>query len=446
MAETEDGNYSDNPLIDDNVIRIQLRKPCQQKWELRTRNLSPGIRFPTIQLFDSEGNLLVETNDENVSIKTYNPEEHLVRGSRSLRERDFKHYIGKNSIRKRNSVAGDKIYTRIFRTPVVINDNVEKSNKSYVIRDCGSVTNIPSKLTLNTNFSNLQINSLETTPLQSDGVSEVSSYKSSDNESRVGDTQPITNETETKSILKTNGIISLSSSSTISLDNSSENKPCTALYKSQSFKDTIERRSSTKECKNDTPVRSKSGVLYKAPHNKVSFLNTYLKSLPVRTGSNPDWFALHRRETMKSPQNSREAVKRQELPKFLLRKTRPHKTRGNTSENEFINIPTDAATACEMKKRLKMYRRGLSEIEPRNRTASVTMRERSHSVAGAVGIVNTSSSESVDEADLVLNRLKRRILKNRLRERKRSLGAKYLFGKRFNFVFTDRTLLSSGAH
>ncbi|XP_063359936.1 uncharacterized protein LOC134649151 isoform X1 [Cydia amplana] len=431
MSEKKDGDHSDVPIIDDNVIRIQLRKPCQQKWELRTRNLSPGIRFPTIQLFDSEGNLLVETNDENVSIKTY--EDHYVRGSQSLREKDFKHYIGKNSIRKHNSVAGDNIYTRVFRTPVVINDNVEGGNKRYVIRNCGSVTNIPSKLTLNTNFSNLQINSLETTPFQSEGASEVSSYKSSDDESCIDDTNPISNETETKSILKMNGITSTESSPEFSIDakmNESEIEIGTMLHKSQSLKDAIQRRGSTKEHKNDTLARSNSGVLYNGPHNKVSFLNTYLKSLPSRSGSNPDWFVVHRQKTMKSSLNSPEALKYHDSPESFLRKLRLQKTRDNTSEKGFINIPADAATACEMNKRLKMYRRGLSEIEPRNHLESVTMRQRSHSVSETFGIVRTSSSESVDEADMVLSRLKRRILKNKLREKKRSLGSKYLFNNR----------------
>ncbi|XP_061729817.1 uncharacterized protein LOC133534624 isoform X5 [Cydia pomonella] len=431
MSEKNDGNHSDVPIIDDNVIRIQLRKACQQKWELRTRNLSPGIRFPTIQLFDSEGNLLVETNDENVSIKTC--DEHSVRGSQSLREKDFKHYIDKNSIRKHNSVAGDKIYTRVFRTPVVINDNVEGGNKRYVIRNYGNVTNIPSKLTLNTNFSNLQINSLETTPFQSEGASEVSSYKSSDNESCIDDIKPMLKETETKSILKMNGISSTESSSEFSMDakvNKSEIEIDTMLHKSQSLKDAIQRRGSTKEHKNDTLARSKSGVLYNGPHNKVSFLNTYLKSLPSRSGSNPDWFAVHRRKTMKSLLNSPETLKHHDSTECLLRKSRLQKIRDNTSDNGFINIPTDAATACEMNKRLKMYRRGLSEIEPRNHSESVTMRQRSQSVSENLRIVRTSSSESVDEADMVLSRLKRRILKNKLREKKRSLGSKYLFNNR----------------
>ncbi|XP_063530780.1 uncharacterized protein LOC134741803 isoform X2 [Cydia strobilella] len=431
MSEKKDGDHSDDPIIDDNVIRIQLRKPCQQKWELRTRNLSPGIRFPTIQLFDSEGNLLVETNDENVSIKTC--DEHSIRGSQSLREKDFKHCISKNSIRKHNSVAGDKIYTRVFRMPVVINDNVEGDNKRYIIRNSGSVTNIPSKLTLNTNFSNLQINSLETTPFQSEGASEVSSYKSSDNDSCIDDTKPISNETETKSILKMNGITSTESSSEFSMDakkNESEFEIGTMLHKSQSLKDAIQRRGSTEGHKNDTLARSKSGVLYNGPSNKISFLNTYLKSLPSRSGSNPDWCTVHRRKTMKFSLNSAEALKHHESPEFFLRKPCLQKVRDNTSENGFINIPTDAATACEMNKRLKMYRRGFSEIEPRNHLESVTMRQRSHSVSENLRIVRTSSSESVDEADMVLSRLKRRILKNKLREKKRSLGSKYLFNNR----------------
>lgn len=433
MAEKENACDSDGPIIDDNIIRIQLRKPSQRKWELRTRNLSPRVKFPTIQLFDCEGNLLVETNDENVSIKSYDNDESALRTSQSLREVDYKHYVGKKCIRKHNTVSGGKIYTRVFKPPLALNNNIKSCNKSYIIRNSSSVVNIPSKLIIN-NFTNVQANSLDTNLFQSDGLSEMSSYKSSDDET----CEDIKEEPKANPTLKvnlTNGVLSsLVSSSITSLEHQSSNKEYSdvenevdsGLHKSQSFNDGALR--GTNSFRNNALARSKSGAcMYSPPQNKVSFLNTYLKSLPARTGSNPDWFATERRNKIDNPRNTQ--VVNRELPKFSPKRTRrPCKRGDNTSDNEFINIPTDVAADCEMKKRLKIYRRGLSEIETRHRKLSELMNRR-HSVSDVTKLVHTSSSESVDEADLVLNRLKRRILKNKIREKRQSIGAKYLFSK-----------------
>ncbi|XP_049868253.1 uncharacterized protein LOC126368367 isoform X2 [Pectinophora gossypiella] len=441
MAEKEDISDSDGPIIDDNIIRIQLRKPCHKKWELRTRNHSPGVRFPTIQLFDCEGNLLVETNDENISIKSCDYDDTNLRTSRSLREKDFKHYIDKKPLRKHNTIAGDKIYTRVYRTPIRISANVEPPSQNYVIKDSNSITNIPNKLTL-TNLPNINANSLDTTPFQSDGYSEVSSYKSSDNET-CDDIkkdcekhhEPIANSEDTVPNGITNSSLSRSESVTsvtktnetgqISRDLSDkENEEDLGLHKSRSLSEAA--LGITKGFKSDTLPRSQSGAcVYRPPNNKVSFLNTYLKSLPKRTSSNPDWFTLHRRKNIENSQNWRPVVNRWELQKVSPEKA----WRGvNTSDTEFINIPTDVAADCEMKKRLKMYRRGLSEVETRQRKLSVS--KRRHSVSDVTRMSTTSSSESVDEADLVLNRLKRRILKNKFREKRQALGAKYLFNQR----------------
>lgn len=442
MAEKEDSSDSDGPVIDDNVIRIQLRKPSQRKWELRTRNLSPSIRFPTIQLFDSEGNLLVETNDENISIKSHDSSEPSLKTSQSLNEKDYKHVINKKIIRKRNSISGDKVYTRVFNNPVVINKNYETKRPSLIIKDSSGVTNIPSKLTVN-NFSNFLANSLDTTPFHSEGPSEVSSYKSSDNET-YEDLTSNDKLSNCKSTQLDNGIDSTQISeptSSVSLDepsesnneivNREENK-CTGLQTSQSLNDaTLSQQ--PREYQYHTLPRSKSNVFYKHPPNKVSFLNTYLRSLPARPSSNTDWFTSHLRQTTASPQNSCEGTKKRLPPIFCLENSdRNCKiNENNTTDNDVTNLPTDDAADCEMKKRLKMYRRGISEIVPWYGNEPVFTRKRRHSVSGAVRIKSSSSSESVDEADVVLNRLKRRILKNKLREKRRSGGAKTFLRKYF---------------
>ncbi|KAL0831491.1 hypothetical protein ABMA28_002288 [Loxostege sticticalis] len=436
MAEKGDSSDSEGPIIDDNIIRIQLRKPCQRKWELRTRNHSPGVKFPTIQLFDCDGNLLVETNDDNISIKSSDFDERGLKTSQSLR--DFKHFIGKNAVKKRNTISGAKVYTRVYKSASVKSDSTDVGVKSYVIRDGTSVVNIPSKLPLNNNLTNLQANSLETTPYQSEGFSDISSYKSSDNENHNKDKRQrkINNGVLCQNGAITNVSSNHSSISSLSEANQSANVVSSdkenelreiGLHKSRSFNDSALRDAS--DTVGVTLSRSKSGVMYNPPHNKVSFLNTYLKSLPARMNSNPDWFTLHRR-TIEDRQNSRAPARRCELPKISLGKIRCCKMGDNTSDNEFINIPTDVAADCVMKKRLKIYRRGLSEIESRQRNSCLFTKKRRHSVSGMTRAGLTSSSESVDEADVVLNRLKRRILKNKLREKRRSLGEKFQFNQR----------------
>lgn len=430
MAGKDETSDSDGPIIDDNVIRIQLRKPSQRKWELRTRNLSAGIRFPTIQLFDCEGNLLVETNDENISIKSSDFDEGSLRPTKSLREKDFRHIIDKKSIKKHNTISGDKIYTRVYRTPVIVDDNC---TSSYIVKDINSVIDIPSKLTINNNFPNIQTNSLDTSPFHSEQPSEKSSFKSSDNETCEDDEKYNSNVECNEKIYEYEvqfpSSVNISSISSFSENNQStdvkphnkENGPNPGLHKSQSLNDAALKRFIRNS--EEGLTRSKSGVVYEQPQNKISFLNTYLKSLPARVSSNPDWFTLYRRTI--EARNSGRASERRESHEITPSKIQCTCKTGDMSE-EFINIPTDEAADCEMKKRLKFYRRGLSEIETRQ---SVFTKRRRHSVSGTIPIVHTSSSESLDEADVVLNRLKRRILRNKLREKRRSIGAKYQFSK-----------------
>ncbi|XP_050346779.1 uncharacterized protein LOC126771099 isoform X2 [Nymphalis io] len=436
MAEKTDSSDSDSPIIDDNVIRIQLKKSNHKKWELRTRNLSPGIKFPIIQLFDSEGNLLVETNDENVSIKSSDFNDSILKTSQSLREKDYKHIIRQKIVRKYNSISGDKVYTRVYRNPVEISDNSEKNNNCYIIKDSSSVANIPSKLIVNNNFHNLQTNSLDTTPFHSEGPSEVSSYKSSDNETCedfASNDKLSKNKTEiSEKDIDPVPISEHPSPISLNLHEESNNETfdktenvCLGLQTSQSLTNATLSPSLKGY---HTIQRSKSNAIYKHPQNKVSFLNTYLKSLPVRTSSNPDWFTLHLRQTSAMAKNSHEETNRKDSPTIISDTWQSCKINENT-DSDFMNIPTDVAADCEMKKRLKMYRRGISDIEHWNATASLFTRKRRHSVSGAWRITRTSSSESVDEADIVLNRLKRRILKNKFREKRRSIVTKPLFNQ-----------------
>lgn len=448
MAKKTDSSDSDGPIIDDNVIRIQLKKPSQKKWELRTRNLSPGIKFPTIQLFDSEGNLLVETNDDNVSIKSSGHNDQILKTSQSLREKDYKHIIRNNYIRKHNSISSDKIYTRVYRNPVEISENNEGNSNCYVIKDRSSITNIPSNLTVNNSFHNLQINSLDTTPFHSEGPSEASSYKSSDNETcedyafndklSTNKTEILNNDLDPTHFSKRSPFIPVSTSEECETELFDKNKNVhIGLRTSQSLTNaTLPTEELGHEKGYHSLPRSKSSVIYKHPQNKVFFLNTYLKSLPARTSSNPDWFALHLRQTPTPVQNSDEKTKQKDLPTFDSENTwQSCKIEENTTDNDFINISTDVAADCEMKKRLKMYRRGISEIEYWQLTVGSFTRKRRHSVSGATRITRTSSSESVDEADIVLNRLKRRILKNKSREKRRSVARKPFFSKYLNSNF-----------
>ncbi|XP_049820351.1 uncharacterized protein LOC109609094 isoform X2 [Aethina tumida] len=57
MTMTKRENYLQD------IIRLQLRKPKNWNWELSTSKSSPHISLPVIQLYDSKGNLLVQTKD-----------------------------------------------------------------------------------------------------------------------------------------------------------------------------------------------------------------------------------------------------------------------------------------------------------------------------------------------------------------------------------------------
>lgn len=398
MAE-KDSSDSDEPIIDDNIIRIQLRKSSHRKWELRTRNLSPGIRFPTIQLFDCDGNLLVETNDENVSIKSSDFDDSPLKTSKSLR--DFRHVIDKRPIKKHNTISGDKVFTRVYRTSHGAQDIVKNR---YVLKNSDSVTNIPS-IKINGYRDNYKTR-LDVSPFQSEGPSEASSYKSSDNDT-CDDLNRILKINNGSHRNRKDSKISVNCSESSLTEHASssnkENEP--SLHKSQSFND-----STIKGFPESTLVRSQSGAKYEFPNNKVSFLNTYLKSLPVRVDSNPDFMLF------KQPTKTCNIASNPTKPSNL----------SNNQDSPSDNEPSIAEVNCEMKKRLKMYRRGITEIEPKR--ILDLFAKRSHSLSGMT-LTRTSSSESVDEADVVLNRLKRRILRNKLREKRRSLGAKFQFSK-----------------
>ncbi|XP_013180222.1 PREDICTED: uncharacterized protein LOC106126858 isoform X2 [Papilio xuthus] len=411
MENEEDSSDSNTPIIDDNVIRIQLRKPSHRKWELRTRNHSPGIRFPTVQLFDCEGNLLVETNDENISIKSSDYDEPHLRTSQSLRETDYKHVINHKLPRKHNTISGDRVYTRVYRTPALVNEN---NNVSYIVKNNDSVCNIPSKLTVNNSYNNLHPSSIETTPFHSEGPSEASSYKSSDNET-CEDDKEISVYKDIDGSIHINGE---SNNTNIAIQSTEEKSPNFTLQTSQSFNDTaLRERTITNEI-----TRSNSGnSFYTLPRNKISFLNTYLRSLAVRRASSANSITISR--STKPLVTCEQASCNQQLNNIELKekdeKTNVINSRDDISESEFINMSTDVAADCELRKRLKLYRRGLSEIEQRERKLSSSSNNRRYSVSGAIQLSRSSSSESVDEADVVLNRLKRRIFKNKTREKHR---------------------------
>lgn len=407
MEEKTDDSDSDSPIIDNNVIRIQLRKPSQHKWELRTRNLSPNIRFPTIQLFDCEGNLLVETNDENISIKSSDYDQGALKSSQSLREKDFRHVINKNSLKKNNTVSGGKIFTRIYKRPLV-DENANTNEKRYIVKDSYYVANIPNRLIPANNTPYLKVHSVESSLSCSSVTSELSSLKSSDNE--LSDGIDLCNEMQDDMTVKNcddnDRCYSISSSSstaslTYNEDDKQSDNDC-ELKKSKSF---IEKRTKHMD---DSLQRSKSGVSYRQPRNKISFLNKYLKSLPIkRPEYNLDWRSL-RQKTQGRPRPTlmnRDVKNNSKNPNSLCS--------DQSAADDISNIPSDVAANCELKKRLRMYRRGISEIEPFKVPGAV---KRTCSMFEAKP-AQCSSSESLDEADLVLNRLRRRILRNKIRER-----------------------------
>lgn len=49
---------------DNNLLQLKLKKPKAWKWELTTSRSSPNIAMPRIMLFDHEGNLLVDANQQ----------------------------------------------------------------------------------------------------------------------------------------------------------------------------------------------------------------------------------------------------------------------------------------------------------------------------------------------------------------------------------------------
>ncbi|XP_050665107.1 uncharacterized protein LOC126965510 isoform X2 [Leptidea sinapis] len=426
MAKSEELSDTDRPIIDENVIRIQLRKPSHRKWELRTRNLSLGIKFPTIQLFDSEGNLLVETNDENISISSDYGESSL-KCSKSLRERDFKHVI-KQPIRKCNTDSGNNKYTRIYKDNLSINNIDNKTNNddySSDNLDCSNTENIPNQINVSCSLNSL-ISNQDTAFLQSEGIiSDASSYKSSDNEN-YNFKNYYSSSLPSQCVKKASDIIKfLEKQSSTNKSTNTVTNQCLglSLQGSQSFSN-VPVKSKLNE--HEVSVnRSQSGVVYKPPQNKIYFLNTYLKSIATRRGSNPDWLTLNRRQTDDSPQNLHGAVDRVESPKLNSKGPSPVRKSDNDIENENNYITgSERVVNNEMKKRLRIYRRGISEIEPRHQVTKLLPKKRRHSISSAIRMSRTSSSESIDDADIVLNRLKRRIVKNKMREKRRRIGNK----------------------
>ncbi|XP_055845825.1 uncharacterized protein LOC129911868 [Episyrphus balteatus] len=65
---------------DNNLLQLKLKKPKAWKWELTTSRSSPNIAMPRIMLFDHEGNLLVDANQQ-VDDAVYRAEKKLRKAS-----------------------------------------------------------------------------------------------------------------------------------------------------------------------------------------------------------------------------------------------------------------------------------------------------------------------------------------------------------------------------
>lgn len=72
------------PAADDtNIIKLQLRKPKTWNWQLTTSKSSPHIALPTIQLFNSKGQLLIEARDQGMKRLSWSNVSNQVQRCRS---------------------------------------------------------------------------------------------------------------------------------------------------------------------------------------------------------------------------------------------------------------------------------------------------------------------------------------------------------------------------
>lgn len=462
-ALQERASDSEGPFISDNVIRIQLREPRHRKWELSTRTCSPGRAFPTIQLFDCEGNILIETNDDNLSIKSTDVDKNVFsrRQSKSLGATDYARR--QITIRKNNSVSGDKIYTRLFKR--------QQSNSSYA-ESVDNQLESDNSCNFGTNLNNLRIpyyGRSNSSPLSfnSPAWSEYSefdnsSFKSSDNESAVplsptycyvtgkpgtlllGQEDP-SNHPNRRRRFKTGN--SLESDVLVSptdpipnlqlerLRNGfnganyytfnglpiwhkcplESNYPSGITKSSSCYKPKRKRSYKFIRRANTDVIPATKNQLQRPNYpivRNMSFLDTYLKSLPTRNKEVPQWLTeitnhVQLREKSKNSPND-------EWRKGVILTDDTDVTA--QLEQLIDKSKIDKTVEKEIKRRLKKYHKVLScsDYWTWKRNDEIQYNDKRRNSEGN----NSSSSESFDEGDKVLMRLKRRILQNKKRERK----------------------------
>lgn len=410
------------PIISDNVIRIQLREPRNRKWELCTRNCSPGRVFPTIQLFDCDGNLLVETNDDNLSIRSTDFETYPTkRHYKSLGASDFAKRQIAHPLKKNNTISGDKIYTRFYKRINSKNDDDDLFRHNELLKlpilHKSPISSFSSALSA---FDNSEFDN--------------SSIKSSDNESSAP--QPVYNLVPGKA-----GILLLQQDDphkypnrrrrTIRKSSSGSARSCEKKFEneksesSDEFEDASESPNkihktescnfSKNESKSHPLRRSKTEIVTpldcKQTANDIgrspSFLETYLRSLPKK--EHPKWLD-ELSNYVQMREKSRNKINQHWRRGMIITDDMVFST---DPEQLFIVEDNESAVEEEIKRRLKKYERVLSCSDYWTWKREPPCRQRRYSEGAS-----SESSESFDEADRVLMRLKRRILQNKKREKK----------------------------
>lgn len=479
--EGDRGSEEEGPSISDNVIRIQLRKPRNRKWELVTRNCSPGRVFPTIQLFDCDGNLLLETNDDNISINSTDVEKTPgKRHSKSLGASDFAKRQINFPVKKNNSVTGDRVYTRFYKR----NSSREEkclpaqesfdnpSNDACILNDDEVVNNLQipvygRSLSSPLGFYSSGLSAFENSELDN------SSYKSSDNEScsplpvykyvsgKAGTLLLCDDETNnpnrrkrpirrysTNSQCRTGSQQSINLSQGINdsrISNVAQRKlftyngmpiPSTdvednktfankvdsmpnKIYKSASYRKPNSKRTpkAIRRANTDLNYSLKTKFFpdddYLSVRN-MSFLDIYLRSLPTRDKPIPQWLE--------------EITNKVRMRKDAKNRVNETWRRGMVVSDESTLDPdflydddVDSTVENEIRRRLRRYQRVTTCSDYWAWKKDTNRRELKRRYSEGA---ESSSSDSVDEADKVLMRLRRRIFQNKKRERRESKNGK----------------------
>ena len=83
--KSSERSTNDDENEDNQLIKLCLKKPKKWNWELSTSKSSSHICFPTIQLYDEDKKLLVETNDADCTISSKPKRSASVSKASSLR-------------------------------------------------------------------------------------------------------------------------------------------------------------------------------------------------------------------------------------------------------------------------------------------------------------------------------------------------------------------------